>query len=118
MKRNAQKGFIALISAVIMSAVLLIVVVSGSLSSFFGRQDVLDAEYKEKSRALADACISVLLLRIGAGTTPSDPVTEVSCTISGSANPYTISATFNRAETNLSVSVDSSLAITSLTEVP
>lgn len=118
MKRETQKGFIALISAVIMSAVLLIVVVSGSLSSFFGRQDVLDAEYKEKSRALADACVSVLLYRVGAGTNASDPVTEVSCSISGSANSYQISATFNRAETHLNVSVDSSLAITSLIEVP
>jgi hypothetical protein len=105
-------------SAVIISAVLLVVVISASLSSFSGREIVLNAESKERSMALADACVSELLLRIAAGTQTNAPVTVVECTIQNQSSPYMIHAVFNRAHTNLRVTVDSSLAITSWVEVP
>lgn len=51
-------------SAIIISAVLLIIVTGGSLSGFFSRVNSLNGELKEKSAALADACASQALLEL------------------------------------------------------
>lgn len=61
---NPNNGFIALMSAVIISAVLLLVVISGGLTGFFSRSNVLDSELKSRSRAVADACLEQALLLI------------------------------------------------------
>jgi len=51
-----ERGFIALMSAVIISAVLLLVVASAGLISINSRSNILDSELKERSEASADAC--------------------------------------------------------------
>ncbi len=64
MYANSHKGFIALMSAVIISVVLLLTVVTGALSGIFARSNVLDAELKTRSRAVADACLEQARLLI------------------------------------------------------
>ena len=51
-------------SAIIIAVILLLIVVSGSVTSFYGRLNVLDGEYKEGSLSLAEACADQALLEL------------------------------------------------------
>lgn len=64
--QNAQpRGFVALISAVIISTILLGLAVAIGSSTFFSRFDVLNSEYKRISLGLSEACVSAALGKIG-----------------------------------------------------
>lgn len=64
MIRSTTSGFVALMSVVIISAILLTLVFTLGLSSFFNRFDALDAENKRISLGLAEACVNVAMLKI------------------------------------------------------
>lgn len=66
-----QGGFIALMSAIVMSAILLILVTTVSTSSFYARADSLGSENKRISLGLAESCINVALLALATSTAPS-----------------------------------------------
>ena len=75
MKPHPQ-GFIALISAVIISAVLLALATAIGSSTFFARFDALNREFKRLSLGLAESCITTALGKIGSNfnyTITSDP---------------------------------------------
>ena len=116
---HTNRGFIALMSTIIVSAILLVVVVAGSMTGFTTRFNMLDAEAKQRSQATADACVSMLLYWLTAGETTQSFVSGVdgACTITNAASPYKVSATVNHSQTNLLVSVDATPAITSIEEV-
>ena len=59
-----QNGYIAIVTALILSALIIAITASISLSAFVGRKTVLNSSLKEESRALADACINVALLKL------------------------------------------------------
>lgn len=132
MSADRNKGFIALMSAIIISAVLMLTVVAGALSSIYARSNVLDAELKSRSRAVADACLEQALLLVtndpdyGAITpqtqfqvfndldacklTVRDPAPTKTILVQGSST---------RAVTNLSATYDTAAkAFTTLSEVP
>lgn len=116
-----QRGFIALISAIIISMILLLVITDASLTSFYGRFNVLDSEYKERSSALADACVDTLLLRLADGQNPTGTIAVGTdqCQIVTSTNPYAIQAIYQNSYTNLQITLNNtSLAIVSWVEVP
>ena len=58
------RGFIALMSAVVISVVLLLLATTGSLIGFNSRFNILESEYKERSSALAEACVDQALLQL------------------------------------------------------
>jgi len=62
--KNKQKGFIALMSAIIISLTLLTLGASLSLSGFYLRANILSSEFKEKSAALSEACVETARLKI------------------------------------------------------
>ncbi len=64
--KTSQRGFIALISAVIISTVLLTLAVSIGSSTFFARFDALNHEYKRLSLGFAESCVTTALGKIGA----------------------------------------------------
>lgn len=134
MIRPTTSGFIALMSVIIISAILLVLVFTLGVSSFFNRFDALDAENKRISLGLAEACVNVAMLKIAQnpnyGTTPPLPAggecVSVGDTCSAAASkkvckictvtpvatfPKTIEtrAVYNGAYTNLSVAVDNSV---------
>ena len=123
---SQNRGFIALTSAIIISALLVALTVSQRLSGFFTRANILDSESKEHSLALAKACANIALLQLAQGSTATGamPVGAEQCTII-SVQP-TVSETtiktqgvFNKAYTNLEVVANSSsLDIVSWQEVP
>lgn len=60
----SQSGYIAIISSVIISILVLGVALAVSQIGFFSRANILDAEFKERSFALAEACAETALLKL------------------------------------------------------
>ena|SRR3989338_10087446 len=122
---ETQKGFIALMSAIIISVVLLLMITNLSLTGFYGRFNVLDSELKERSSALAEACVDTALLRIANDPTypypTNDPINvDGNDCIIESATGGNISTTANYKNyiTNLKIEVDSDLNVTRWEETP
>jgi hypothetical protein len=59
-----DRGFIALMSVILISAILLVLVFTLGVSSFFNRFSTLDREYKRLSLDLAEACANVAMVKI------------------------------------------------------
>ncbi len=127
-KTKNNSGFIALISAVIISVILLLIISNSSLTGFYSRSDILDSELKEKSAALAEACTDTALLKISNNSTynPSNEIVNVgsdTCIIKSVAygagqKTVNITADYNHYVTNLKIVVNSSdLAVVSWEEI-
>ena len=86
-RNKNKKGFIALISAIIIASMLLSLTITVSTASIFGRLNLLDSESKERSANLAEACVNQAILEISQGIYPQNktifvgPNTEDTCTI-------------------------------------
>jgi hypothetical protein len=61
---HQTKGFIALITAIVLSLVLLTITVVVNQSGFFVRQSELTSEFKEQSLNLAKGCVNSALLKL------------------------------------------------------
>jgi len=126
---NTPRGFIALISAIIISAVLLIAAAAGSVTGMYSRFGVLDVEFKERSTALAEACESIVLSKLGEdsgynGPDLNYPVGGDSCSIFVAQNPgdnpriFKVRGIYQHTYTNVLISVDvDALTLVSVQEV-
>jgi hypothetical protein len=112
--RTDESGFIAIISVTIVAALLMAVSFALSASGFFARSDIADSEYKERSTALAEACIEDALVKLAAdpaylGNETLTIGTE-HCTImtipSGSPKIIKTTAILQSSVSNIAVSVD------------
>lgn len=111
-----HRGFIALISTIIIAAVLLVLMVSTATTTFKSRFAVLDAELKEVSRGLAEACVETAILKYAqddtypmSGTFPDTvPVGSRECVIKEVDTNGVIKAQgeINNIYTNLLVDFD------------
>ncbi len=114
-----ENGFIALVSAIIMSAAILIIITALSLNGFYDRGNILDSELKERSLSHAEACIDYGIFLISTNvvhlSTTSMPVGQYQCALGPIPGPtpysgvkifYTQASTSNYF-TTLKVSVDS-----------
>ena len=126
--KHGQEGYIALISAIIISSILLVVTVTLSYTAFFARYNILDSEYKERSASLAEACADVALLKLAnnsgyAGNVAVAIGTDF-CSIrllfsSGTQTIVDTQASFQNAYTNLRLGVaTSTLTVMSWEEIP
>ena len=79
--QKSGKGYIALVSALLLTVVLLVFTVAVSLSGYYSRINVLGSEVKEQSAALAEACINKAMADVAIG----NPVAGV---VSFGSNPY------------------------------
>lgn len=111
-----KSGFVALISAVIISAILMALAYSLSLSGMFTRFNVLDSENKKVSAALARSCLDTALLKIkqdsgyAGGESFSQSLGSCSvCPIQNGGNIITIDArsAVGDAHTNLEMKINS-----------
>lgn len=127
MIRNNNKGFIALISVVIISFVLLLVATTLGLKGFFSRFNVLDSENKAKSAGLANGCIEAARLKL-ANNTSFTTLSDTDIFINTEKCTYRISSggkikawsIVNKAQTYYGVIVDTgnpSLPINCLVEL-
>ncbi len=62
--KDKSGGYIALISAAIISILLIVVGLTLNISAFFARFNALNDEYKKQSLNLAEACVDVARLRL------------------------------------------------------
>lgn len=129
-KQNKQtnSGFIALMSAVIVSMILLLIAVNTSKNSFLGRLNILNSEFKERSLVSAEACADVALLKLASDMdyTGNENIIIGSgdiCaikTVDSSEDPIVIYAKsdFQHAITNLRIKANkSNLAVVSWEEL-
>jgi hypothetical protein len=127
LNQNKEKGFVALISVIIIAAILLIVATTLSFTGFFGRFNSLEYEYKERSFTLAEACADEAILKLivtanyNGGETIS--VNGNNCSISTmtgiALKTFTTEASFQNAVTNIRVVFDTfSNSVSSWEEVP
>jgi hypothetical protein len=114
-----NRGFIALMSVIIISAILLMLVFSVGVSSFLNRFDALDIENKRVSLGLAEACVSVAMLRLalnpttyGGGevvtvdTSDAQRICKICSFSPGVSQPTVpIKAQYNGAYSNLSITM-------------
>lgn len=61
---SRKKGFVALMTAIILSVILLTVAATLNQTGFLARSEVLDSEYKDRSSALAEGCVDTVLLNL------------------------------------------------------
>lgn len=118
---NYSSGYIALMSTIVISVLLLAMAVSLGFAGFFGRFNVLDSESKERSLGLAEACADIAILNFaenisyGGNETiyldPDNPLEK--CTIFSLEDHPTenwkiikTQASFNNSFTNIKVTVD------------
>jgi hypothetical protein len=131
---NSNGGFIALITAIVISILLISITFTLSFASFFGRFNILSSEFKEKSSGLAEACVDVALLKL-ANDPSYGPMAGGDIVMIGSDSCKIISvqqgtpvagqltiktqAVFHDSYTNIKVVANSSnLSIVSWEEVP
>ena len=81
-----KNGFVALITSIVLSAILLTVAIALNQIGFLTRGEILDSEYKTRSSALAEACADIALLKLAAnpaysGGEPSIAVGSDTCAI-------------------------------------
>ncbi len=69
---NYQEGYIALISALLISVSLLTLVIAVSSEGFYSRFNVLESEQKEISTYLAEACVQTAILEIAQDSNYND----------------------------------------------
>ena len=62
--KSKQNGYIAVMSAVIISVLLLSIVAALSFSTYFTRFNIFDSFTKERSRSLAESCADYALLKL------------------------------------------------------
>ncbi len=114
--KNTQHGFVALLSIIIMSVVLLATTLSLAQFGIASRYFILDLENKSASERLAEACVHVA--RIAAYNDPLTNLTnrvvavgDESCTITsitpdGDESIIEVAGTRGNAETSYRVIVD------------
>lgn len=111
-KKN--RGFVALITSVIISAVLLMVAINLSLTGFYARSNLLDFELKETSYHLAEACIDTAILKLinNPNYNPTDESVNIDgneCAIESiTSNVIKAKANYRNYITNLEVEINPS----------
>ncbi|MEK9180396.1 MAG: hypothetical protein AAB897_03215 [Patescibacteria group bacterium] len=112
----ASGGYIALVSALVITAIIILVVATIGYMAFFGRAGSAGAHYKERSRALAEACVSTALLKLASSSYTGNETINVA---SNTCRIFTIVSTstgrivdaqgiFQRSYTNYRITVPTS----------
>ena len=113
--KKQNKGFIALFTAIILGAMLMALVVTLNRTGFVTAGEMLEAEFKDRSAALARGCIDTVRLRLTLDHTYAGnetvPVGTESCTIDplqhiGGQIIVSTHGTIQNAVTNLRAELD------------
>lgn len=111
-RRPRAAGFMMSSAAVVMSAMLLAMAVVLSTQGWYARSNMLDAEFKQRSRIVASACIDTVILYIATnpvymGGTPV-AVGDGSCVVGdiflvGNEKTFTVQAEYQNSYTVIMV---------------
>ncbi len=61
---SKEEGYIALMSVIVISAILLLISTATSFKGYYGRYGVLETEFKKESQNLAEACADQAILEL------------------------------------------------------
>ncbi|MEK7548911.1 MAG: hypothetical protein AAB496_00235 [Patescibacteria group bacterium] len=114
-----ENGYLAITSAIILSIIAMVLAVGLSFSSYFGLSDIQDANLKETSVALAEACVDKALLSLAQNInyTGNEIIAVGSSTCS--ILPTEISSTYKIIKTGANFSgAVTNLKITAVTSSP
>ena len=94
-RKERQRGFVALMTAIVMSAMLLVLMAGSGYASFYARYDALGVEKKREAQALAESCVNVALLALATSSDPehfseSNIAVAVASASSNSSNVCTV----------------------------
>lgn len=131
-EKSGISGYIALISVIIISVLLMGIALVASIDNFFARYNTLDDESKNISSELAEACVSAELNKLAVNPldtsvgaiaiNQTDSCTVVSVTPNYPSNGKTTIKTYadvSHAVTNLKIIINSpSLSLYSWEETP
>lgn len=127
-RKNPRGGYIAIMSSIVLSLVLMVVAISLGSSSLFTRLNVADFGNKQLSYFIARSCLNEALLKLADSSSYTGNETLMissrACTLSAitTSAPNKIiqaKAIINGATTNLKLTVNStSLSTVSLEELP
>jgi hypothetical protein len=122
-----KRGFIALLSVILISAALLLVVTSSSIATYYLRANMLDEEFKEKGSWFAKACVEETKLKLlrdssfagDATTTIADGFCYISpISTQDTQKQFTVRSIYKNTYTNFAVVLDSrDASVVSITEV-
>ena len=110
-----KKGYIALISSIIISMLMLMISLTLSFTGFFSRINILNAEFKEISLRLAEACVDMALLKLSENQSyqgnENIAINDKQCSIliieaAGNEKVIKTKANFQKAVTNLKIKVN------------
>lgn len=113
-------GYIAIISAIILSAVLMLLAIGLSLSSYFNLSDIQDSNLKDITVSLAEGCAEVALLKMAFSSSYSGnenlTIASSTCAIlpvesSSTQKIIKTQASFANSATNLKITISSSSAL-------
>lgn len=124
-----DSGFAALMSAIVISFLLLSIATALGFTGIYGRFNLADSESKERSNALTEACVEVAVIDfingvystnkvVNVGMNPEDFCTIVSITPSSGQNEIKTKAIINKTVTNLKVVIDDENNVISWDELP
>lgn len=86
--QKQKNGFIALMSVIVLAAVLLILMVSVAAIAFRGRFAVLDYENKKVSFFLAESCLQSAMLELVKNASSTAPLAEKKISVGRSQSEY------------------------------
>ncbi len=138
--QDTQRGFIALMTVIIVGAILMVMIFTLGASAFLNRFSTFDTENKRISLALAESCANAAMIRIAqnpsyspvgngecvsvGGTCPAGKMVCKICEVTPVGGPnYTIyaRASYNGAFTNIEVDgsiVSDNFSVTRWVESP
>ncbi|KKU93982.1 MAG: hypothetical protein UY26_C0003G0132 [Candidatus Jorgensenbacteria bacterium GW2011_GWA1_48_13] len=122
---GGRQGYIAIISAVITTAIVIVIALVFSSSNYLGRFDTSALEMKVVSKKVAQGCLEHAKLKMKLGSYSGNEDVSIgtyTCTVlpietSGSNKIIKSKATVDNKTTNLRLTIDSSLNTVSLEEV-
>lgn len=123
-----QRGFVALTSIIIISAVLLLMATTAGLSGWYTRSNIVDTELKSRSATAAEACVDEARLLLAknpryAGSS-TIAIGDASCVIgdittSGIQKSFNTLANYRNMYTRLHITLDANdLSLVSWEEIP
>lgn len=113
-----ESGFIAIVSVVIIAAILMAISLALSMSGFFARANIGDAEYYDRAVTVAEGCADDSLIAMESGT-PYAGSCPLTVSTSGTQKTIQTTAMIQSAVANIQVTVNATtLAIISWEQVP
>lgn len=106
-----NQGYITLFTVLILTGVLLIVVMSANISGFQANGVILNSLKKERSRTIAESCISYARARLAQNSSyrgnETLVVSDTECRIDRiDSNMITVRTVYEESETNVTVTID------------